>query len=157
MSGVDPAAVAVVKRFFFAVAIGDGEAVWDELGEHARAYVLNVAVQQGMDFEFGSRLRLGEATPEERAEYLANLVWGLQRDTEGIDLAALTYDAEVIEGGPTPGDRVRVRYAVPLGLRLSSRSATSAAPPAAIPAGSVIVIRELGRWWVERLIPHPSP
>lgn len=154
-SRVDPAAIAAVKRFFFAVTIGDGEAVWDELGEQARAYVLNLAVRQGMDFELGSRLRHGQASPEEQAEYLANLVRGLQRDTEGIDLASLAYEAEVVEGGPTPADRVRVRYAVPLGLTLPARPRTPDGQ-ATIPAGSVIVAREQGHWRIERLIPRPG-
>lgn len=153
----DPSAVAVAKRFFFAVTIGDGEAVWEELGDDARAYVVNVAVQQGMDFELGSRLRLGTAGQEERAAYLGNLVWGLQHDLDGIDLADLVYEAEEISGGPLEGGRVRVRYAVPLGLVSPGSRSGDAAPAHTIPAGSVIVVRETGRWCVERLIPRPSP
>jgi hypothetical protein len=150
MTGHDPGAVAVVKRFFFAVSIGDGEALWEELGEQARAYVLNVAVQQGMDFELGSRLRLGTAEPTEWEDYLANLVWGVQRDTDGIDLANLAYEGEAIENG-----QVRVRYAVPLGLVLPGGTAGGTTPT--IPAGSVITEQENGRWRVQRLVPRPSP
>ncbi|CAN5397020.1 hypothetical protein BH23ACT9_BH23ACT9_15590 [soil metagenome] len=148
---VDPGSVAVVKRFFFAVSIADGEALWEELGEQARAYVLNVAVQQGMDFELGSRLRLGTATQTEWDDYLANLVWGVQRDTDGIDLANLAYEGEALDDG-----QVRVRYGVPLGLVLPGGAAEGTRPPT-IPAGSAITGQESGHWRVQRLVPRPSP
>lgn len=152
----DPAtsAVQTVKRFFFAVTIGDGEAVWDELSERGRAYVLNVALQQGMDFELGSQLRQGSATSEAVGAYLDNLVHGIRRDLDGIDLSNLSYDTEAADGG-----RVRVRFVVPLGLTLRKRSDGAAMTPdprASIPAGSAVVAPEVGRWRIDRLVPRPG-
>ncbi len=147
--------VGALKRLFFGVATSDGEAVWEELSSTARAYVLNVAVQQGMDFELGSRLRRETASDAEFAAYLENLAWGLARDLDGIELSHLDYEAD-----PEADGRVRVRYLVPLDLAITPRGGEGPASrprAAAIPAGSAILVAEDGRWRVERLVPRPGP
>lgn len=165
MTDAEDAATRTIKRFFFAVSIGDGPAVWEELSQRARAFVLNLAVQQGMDFDLGSRLRSGTATTAEVEEYQSNLTWGIQRDLEGLDLANLVYEASPEEAGPggtepSGGGQLRVRYAVPLGLTLPAgrRSDDGLGTPdtPAIPAGSVLLSMEVGAWRVDRLIPRPG-
>lgn len=156
----DPSAITAVKRFFFALTVQDGPALWEELSEEGRAYVLNVAVRQGMDFELHSRLRQGSSSDEELTGYLENLVWGIRRDLDGIDLSHLSYEAETTDSGA-----VLVKFMVPLGLTLPrARNTVDSGPTespqldprAVIPAGSAVLVRERGRWRITRLIPRPG-
>lgn len=142
-------ATSAVKRLFFAVATEDGEAVWEALSADAQAYVVNIAVRQGMDVDLAGRLREGSAGASERREYLDNLTRGIAHDLGGVDPTQLSYTAEEADRG-----RVRVRYEVRLGLVLRSEEGEE---HVAIPAGSALVIKQSGRWLVDRLVPRPGP
>lgn len=147
------AAISALKRLFFAITVDDGPAVWAAFSDQAKAYVLNLAIQQGMDFELASRLRSGFSSPEESEAYLGNLLLGLQHDLAGLDLSKLAYSVEDDHGG-----RYKVRYQIPLDLRLGPNpggGAPSALLPA-IPAGSAVMVHQDHGWRLDRLIPRPG-
>lgn len=132
------------RDFFTAVAEDDGRRLWDLLSEDARAYVLNIAIESGMEFDKGSRLRQGTASQEEWDEYLDALVGGIRVDLQGVDLERLTFS---LHREPEVPREVRVRYLVQVGGEEDGHR---------IPAGSLRMIREDGRWQVLRLVPKPG-
>lgn len=141
----DAAAIEkVADRFFEAVARADGEALWEVFSDDARAFVLNLAIQQGMAFDLATAIRDGSAAEEERSEYLTQLVEGIRLDLRSIDLGDLTYEMH----SEAETDKIRVSYLVEV----------AAGPDGGhrIPAGSLLVVREQGRWVVDRLIPRPT-
>lgn len=141
----DAAAIRVAAdRFFDAVRRRDGDALWEAFSEGARAFVLNKAMEQGLDFDLATGLRDGTASEEERARYLANLVEGIRTDLRGVDLDNLTYELS----REPESDQVRVRYLVEV----------AAGPDGGhrIPAGSLLVVAEEEGWRVHRVIPRPG-
>lgn len=135
----------VSREFFAAVSDGDGRRLWELLSEDARAYVLNIAIEGGMDFDRGSRLRQGTASEEEWDEYLTALVGGIQRDLRGVDLERLTFE---LRREPEVPSVIRVHYLVEVGSGDGSGHR--------IPAGSLRMVREGGAWRVLRLVPKPG-
>lgn len=133
------------REFFSAVAEDDGRRLWDLLSEDARAYVLNIAIESGMDFDQGSRLRQGTASDEEWDEYLEALVGGIRVDLRGVDLDRLTFE---LEREPEVPREVRVHYLVEVGAGEDAGHR--------IPAGSLRMVRDGGRWRVLRLVPKPG-
>ena len=134
------------ERFFLALAAGDGRGLWDCFGEQARAFVLNVGLQRGMDFDLNSRLRQGTATELELEEFIGDFLQGVRRDLRGVDIQRVAFESQV---EPETTLRVRVTYLVTLGD-------PGAALTAAVPAGSLIMVLENGDWKVERIITRPG-
>lgn len=139
-------AIAAAGRFFSAIADSDHRALWAELGEDARNYVINLALERGMDFDFASRLRDGTAGEEEFDEYTRDLLSGLRSDISNVDLSRLAFEATVDPHAP---DQVRVTYLVQMSEAIGDvRSA--------IPAGSLLMAHDGAQWKVERLVPRPG-
>jgi hypothetical protein len=134
------------ERFFQALVRGDARGLWESFGEQARAYVLNIGLTRGMDFDLNSRLRQGTATDEEFEEFLGDFLEGVRRDLRGVDIHRLGFESEVEPEAPM---LVRVTYLVTLG-ELGVGIAT------AVPAGSLIMVLEDGDWKVERILPRPG-
>ena len=140
------AVLDAAELLLLAIATGDHRALWDMLSEGARAYVLNIAVERGMDFDLGSRIRQGTASDAELDDYLTDLLEGIRRDLKGVDLSRLAFESKAEPHAPM---QVRVTYF------LQMEAAIGDIRPA-IPAGSLIMIYEGGAWKVERLIPKPG-
>jgi hypothetical protein len=139
-------ALEACRAFVAAVAWGEHHRVWEILGPEGRKTVLRVATGRGMDEPLAMRLRQERPTPEEREEFLTDLVNGLRADFAGTDLDTLEYELD--PEAPAPG-RARVLLRSPLPEPLASHGG--------LPAGSVELARdESDRWRVERLVPRPG-
>lgn len=140
------AAAAQAERFLQAVDAGDRHAVWDLFSENAQAYVLNRAVDRGMDFDLMSAIRQRTATDEQFESYLEDLLEGLHRDLKGVDVPRLRYEAKpAVE----PTGHVHVTYLVEMDVAIGDQRPS-------IPAGSVVMAREGDTWKVDRLVPRPG-
>lgn len=140
------AAVAAAERFFAALAAWDHRALWEEFSEDARAYVINLALERGMDFDFAGRLREGTAGEEEFDEYARDLLAGIRADLGDVASSQLQFEAAAEPSAP---DKLRITYLVAMSGALGD-------VPAAIPAGSLLMSHDGGRWRVDRLIPKPG-
>jgi len=128
------------RAFVDAVVWGEHNLVWELLAADARTTVLKVAVNRGMDEQLAARLRDGTASGPEREEFLADLVNGLRNDLAGNDLDNLEYEVDVT---PSEPGRARVLIQAPLNPLLGGY----------LPAASVELSDEAGRWKIERLLP----
>lgn len=140
------APLASAERFFLAVAQGDHRRLWELLSDDARAYVVNVAMERGLDFDVASRIRSGNASDEEVDDYLGNLLEGIRRDLRGVDLQRLAFESTAEAHAPM---QVRVTYLVEMEAAIGDLRP-------AIPAGSLIMAYEDDDWKVDRLIPKPG-
>ncbi len=131
------------RAFVDAVIWGEHNLVWEMLGLEARTTVLKVAVSRGMDEELAARLRDGTASGPEREEFLADLVNGLRNDLAGNDLDNLEFE---LDTSPNEPGRARVVVQTPLNSILGGY----------LPAASVDLADEAGRWKIERLLPLTS-
>lgn len=137
--------LAAAEAFFAALAAGRARAVWEAFSDRARAYVLNLGHERGMDFELAARLRSGSASEEEMESFLQDLLAGLQRDLRGVDLSRLAFEAKAEPEAPM---QVRVNYLVAIGPQVEGVQT-------AIPAGSLVFALEEDRWKLERIEPRP--
>lgn len=140
------AATAQAERFLQALDAGDRHAVWDLFSENAQAYVLNRAVDRGMDFDLMSAIRQRTATEEQFDSYLEDLLDGLRRDLKGVEVARLRYEAKAVG---EPAGHVQVTYLLEMDVAIGDQRPS-------IPAGSVMMAREGDTWKVDRLIPRPG-
>jgi hypothetical protein len=131
------------RAFVDAVIWGEHNLVWELLGLEARTTVLKVAVNRGMDEALAARLRDGTASGPEREEFLADLVNGLRNDLAGNDLDNLEFE---LDTAPNEPGRARVVVQTPLNPMLGGY----------LPAASVDLADEAGRWKVDRLLPLTS-
>jgi hypothetical protein len=131
------------RAFVDAVIWGEHNLVWELLGLEARTTVLKVAVNRGMDEALAARLRDGTASGPEREEFLADLVNGLRNDLAGNDLDNLEFE---LDTAPNEPGRARVVVQAPLNPMLGGY----------LPAASVDLADEAGRWKVDRLLPLTS-
>ena len=131
------------RAFVDAVIWGEHNLVWELLGLEARTTVLKVAVARGMDEALAARLRDGTASGPEREEFLADLVNGLRNDLSGNDLDNLEFE---LDTAPNEPGRARVVVQTPLNPLLGGY----------LPAASVDLADEAGRWKVDRLLPLTS-
>jgi hypothetical protein len=134
------------ERFFQALAAGDARGLWDCFGEQARAFVLNLGLKRGMDFDLNSRLRQGTASDQEFEEFIGDFLDGVRRDLRGVDIHRVAFESQV---EPETSLRVRVTYLVTLGE-------PGVGIATAVPAGSLLMVLEDGDWKVERIIPRPG-
>lgn len=140
------AARAAAERFFRALAEGDNRTLWELFSEDARAYVINIALERGMDMDFASRLRDGTAGDVEFDDYTQDLLTGIRADVGNIATDNLQFEASVDPASP---DRLVVRYLVQM-------SESIGGVYTAIPAGSLLMTEDSGQWKVQRLIPKPG-
>lgn len=138
-------ALAAAEAFLQAVAVGDAEAVWAGFSTTAQAYIINLGVQRGMDFDLSSRLRAEVATADETEVFLGDLLQGLQRDLTGIDLDRVAFESKASPEAPM---QVRVNLLVQLGPQMDNLQT-------AIPAGAIVLSLEDEIWRVERLVTGP--
>lgn len=136
-------ALAAAETFLAAIAAGDAREVWSLFSISAQAYIINLGVQRGMDFDLASRLRSGVATTEETDVFLGDLLGGLQRDLAGVDVSRVAMESKAAPEAPM---QVRVNLLVQLGPQMSDLQT-------AIPAGGIILSLENEIWRVERLVP----
>lgn len=137
--------VKTAEQFLATIAAGDHRSMWEQFSEDARAFVINIALERGMDFDLGSRLRQGTASDEELDEYLQELLEGLKRDLRGVDFDALTFS----EPEPVGHEEVKVTYLVEFEQTLVDE-------PMRMPAGSIMLRPEGGGWKVARIMPNPG-
>ncbi len=138
-------ALTAAEVWLGAIAAGDAETVWDLFSDTAQAFIINLGLERGMDFDVASRLRAGVATTDEREDFLADLLSGLQRDLAGIDFSRLAFESKAELESPM---QVRVNYLVQLGPEVAELQA-------AIPAGAIVLTLQDDLWRVERLVPGP--
>lgn len=140
-------ALAAAESFLGAIAIGDADAMWNLFSDNAKAYIINLGHERGMDFDLASRLRSESASETETAEFRADLMAGLQRDLAGVDFTKLAFDSKAEPEAPM---QVRVNYLVQIGAEVDDMLT-------AIPAGAIVLSLQDEVWKVERLIPGPGP
>lgn len=138
--------LGAAELFFRTVAAGDARGLWEQFSEAARAYILNLGHERGMDFDLTSRLRSGTASDEEIDDFLGDLLLGIQRDLAGVDFARLAFESKAEPEAPM---QVRVNYLVRLGPDAGDLLT-------AMPAGSIVFSLEDDDWKIERLIPRPG-
>lgn len=139
-------ATTQAERFLRAVDAGDRHGVWALFSDNARAYVLNRAVDKGMDFDLMSAIRQGTADEEDIESYLGDLVDGLRHDLRGVELTNLKFEAKP---AGEPVGQVNVTYLLEMDVAIGDRRPS-------IPAGSVVMAPEGDDWKVERLVPRPG-
>ncbi|MFN2388972.1 MAG: hypothetical protein ABR575_05125 [Actinomycetota bacterium] len=139
-------ALAVAETFFRALAAGDRGALWALFSETAQAYIINLGLERGMDFDLASRLRSGSASDEEMDGFLGDLISGIQKDLSGVDLARLAFESKAEPEAPL---QVRVTYLVQLGPQVADVQP-------AIPAGAIVLSLQNEEWRIERLVPGPG-
>jgi hypothetical protein len=139
-------AQASAERFLTAIEKGDHRGVWDHFSDNAQAYVLNRAVDRGMDFDLMSSIRQGTASEEDLDSYYQDLLEGLRLDLRGVDIGRMTYEARP---EPEVTRQIRVVYLMEMDMAIGDKRPS-------IPAGSVIMAPQGGGWKVERLIPRPG-
>lgn len=140
------AAQGAAERFLTAVDKSDHRGVWEQFSDNARAYVLNRAVDKGMDFDLMSSIRDGSASEEDLDTYYQQLLEGLRRDLRGVEIGSLKYEAKP---EPETTRQIRVVYLVEMAMQIGDQKPS-------IPAGSVLMAPQGGEWKVERLIPRPG-
>ena len=131
------------RAFVDAVIWGEHNLVWELLAVEARATVLKVAVNRGMDEALAARLRDGTASGPEREEFLADLVNGLRNDLAGNDLDNLEFE---LDSAPNEPRHARVVVPAPLNPLLGGY----------LPAASVDLSDEAGCWKIDRVLPLTS-
>ncbi len=145
----EPEALDLARRFVSAVIWGEHITLWDLFGLEARRSVLRIAVSRGMDEGLAARLGDGTAGRAERDTFLTDLVNGLRADLRGNDLDALEYQPDT---AVDPDDKVSDRETARVML-LAPMLAGLGAP---LPVASMELVRDGGRWRVERLTPRTS-
>lgn len=138
--------VTVAEAFFTALKGGDARALWDLFSETARAFIINIGHERGMEFDLASQIRAGTAADDEMDGFLSDLMAGLRHDLAGVDLNRVALEAKAEPEAPM---QMRVNYLVPLGPEIAGLQT-------AIPAGSLLLSLGDDGWKVERLIPRPG-
>lgn len=136
----------VAERFFDTIRDDDPRGLWALFSEDAQAYVLNLAVERGMDFDLSSAIRQGTAPDEDLDAYLEGLAEGIRRDLKGVDLDKLVFETKPHPDSP---GHIRVVYLLQVEMAIGDVRPT-------IPAGSLDMVQNDGEWRVQRLIPKPG-
>lgn len=133
------------QRFLTAIYEGDSELIWDLFASGAREYVITRGLRRGMAAEPAQAILEGTADDLERVQFLGDLLAGLEKDLENVDLSRVVI-ADEVEDLETGRARVRFleRFVVPAGPQLDP-----------LPVGSIELVEEGGEWRVERLVPRP--
>ncbi len=139
-------AVEAAKSLFAAVRQGDEEGLWALFATEARRYIVARGIHHGMSAGFGAELLAGTANPRERERFLVDVLGGIEKDLERVDLDRLVF-ADEPEALPDDGVRVRYleRFFVPVGPPLDP-----------LPVGSVELVAEDGEWRIAKIVPRPG-
>lgn len=139
-------AVGTVRALFDAVRDGDPEALWDLFATEGKQFIVGRGVRKGMAAGFGAQLLAGTADPRERGHFLRDVLGGIEKDLERVDLDRLVF-ADEPEALPDDGVRVRYleRFFVPVGPPLDP-----------LPVGSVELVAEDGEWRIAKIVPRPG-
>ncbi len=139
-------AVGTVRALFDAVRDGDPEALWDLFATEGKQFIVGRGVRKGMAAGFGAQLLAGTADPRERGHFLRDVLGGIEKDLELVDLDRLTFPDRP---EPLGAGRVKVtyleRFVVPVGPPLDP-----------LPVGSVELVVEHGAWRIVKLVPKPG-
>lgn len=133
------APTSTAEQFVAAIAWGEHTTVWDLLSSDARLAVLGVATRRGMDALLSARLREGTASTDERDDFLADLLHGLQSELLGLELETLRF----VRGGTgstLPGSVV-VLLVIDVPAELGEL----------VPVARMELVKEPDRWSVVRL------
>ncbi len=150
MRGESPAsdaceeAVRAAKQLILDVYRGDAASAWNSFSSEAQSAIINRGIRAGMAADIGARLLADTADDDEWAGFLADLLGGLRKDLEHLDMRRLVMEAE-----PEAPSRVRVLY-----LQEIDVAAGPSVPP--LPAGSLVIVYERGEWKIDRLVPRPG-
>ncbi len=87
-NGLD--AVACAERFIHAIVWAEHTTLWDLLSVQGRSTALSVAMHNGLDRVVAGRIHDDLADPNEREQFLQQLVNGLRRDLRSVELTELT-------------------------------------------------------------------
>lgn len=139
-------AVDAAERFMMSIHVGDAEEAWASFSHEAKQTILRRGVNNGMPHELAQQIGANGASQAERASFMVNLMAGLQKDLESIDIPNMLLVAQAELHAPL---QLRVRYLQELGGGVGPKL-----PP--LPAGSIILTLEEETWRVERLIPRPD-
>lgn len=134
------------EAFLKAVYEGDPGAIWSSFSTEARNFVVARGVRRGMPYDLGQALLDNSADILDEVEFLADLLGGIEKDLETIDLGRISVstNAEFISD-----HKVRVRF--------SEEFVIEVGPPLeALPVGSLELVEEGQNWKIDRLIPRPG-
>ncbi len=149
MTGEGPASdacaesVRAAEQLIIAVYRGDAASAWNSFSSAAQSAIINRGIRAGMAADIGARLLADIADDGEWAGFLTDLLDGLRKDLEHLDMRRLVMEAE-----PEAPSRVRVLYLQEI------VAAGPSVPP--LPAGSLVVGRERREWKIDRLVPRPG-
>ncbi len=138
-------AVEAARALLDAVRRGDHQSLWELFGTEGRSYIVGRGIRRGMSAGFGAQLLAGTAAPAERDRFLRDVLAGIEKDLERVDLDRVVFanTPEHLDDG-----RVKVAYleefVVPVGPPLDP-----------LPVGSVELMVEDGAWKAAKLVPRP--
>lgn len=134
------------EQFLMAIKEGDPGAVWTSFSSGAKEFIISRGVRRGLPPELGNALLEETADVLDHVEFLADLLAGLAKDLERIDM-----DRVIVDPQPTElaDGRVKVvfleEFYVEVGPQLDP-----------LPVGSLEMVRTAARWEVDRINPTPG-
>ncbi|REK19880.1 MAG: hypothetical protein DWQ40_06180 [Actinobacteria bacterium] len=138
--------VTLAENFLRAIYEGDPGVVWSSFSASARSFIVDRGISRGLPPELGQALLDGTADVLDHVEFLADLLSGLAKDLETVDLGKVEVERTPIRLG---ADRVKVtfveRFEIEVGPKLEP-----------LPVGSLEMVASEGGWEVERLNPGPG-
>lgn len=138
-------ATGAAERFLNAIFEADTDLIWDLFSAAAREHVVARGMRRGLSADLGRALLEGTAEDMERAEFMGDLLGGLQRDLETVDLSRV--HVEPIGESFDASQETVVFY---------ERFIVAVGPPLEpLPVGSIELVRVDGKWMVDRLVPGP--
>lgn len=139
-------AVVIGRRFLEAIYEGDSELIWALFSSSARQFVVSRGVRRGLPAGLGEEILRDTAGDLEKAEFLGDLLAGIEKDLETVDLGRVVVSDEVEQ---EEGSRARLRYEE----RFVIESGPKLDP---LPVGSMELVLEEGGWRIDRLHPRPG-
>lgn len=131
-------------EFLEAVRQQDGPRLWELFSTGARRYIVEKGLRRGLSPAIGEDLIAGTAAPQEQADFLAQLISGLEHDLRDIRLGLVETGSVSIVGNS--GQVV-----------LLEAFEIEAGPPLdPLPVGSLLMTAERGEWRIERLVVRPG-
>lgn len=134
------------EHFLAAIKEGDPGTVWNSFSPGAKDFIISRGVRRGLPPELGNALLDGTADVLDHIEFLADLLAGLAKDLERIDMDRVVVDAQTTQ---LADGRVKVvfleEFYVEVGPQLDP-----------LPVGSLEMVRSGRKWEVDRINPTPG-